>query len=139
YLDQPQFCGATVGRVANRIAGGRFLLDGVQYQVPTNNGANALHGGARGFDKANWKVAAIGEGARPGVTLHHLSPDGDQGFPGTLTVSAAYALEDDALSLEYRATTDRPTVVNLSNHVYWNLAGEGAPEGAMGHLLTIPA
>ena len=139
YLEQPQFFGATVGRVANRIAGGRFVLDGVHYQVPVNDGANALHGGARGFDKANWTVAAIADGARPGVTLGLVSPDGDQGFPGTLNVSAAYALEDGALSLEYRATTDRPTIVNLSNHVYWNLAGEGAPEGAMGQVLTIKA
>jgi aldose 1-epimerase len=140
YLDHPQYFGATVGRVANRIAGGRFVLDGENYQVPVNDGVNSLHGGARGFDKANWEIAAIGEDDRPAVTLVHVSPDGDQGYPGRLTVSATYALEEDgALSLEYRATTDRTTIVNLSNHVYWNLGGEGDPEGAMGHVLTIPA
>jgi aldose 1-epimerase len=139
YLDQPQYIGSTVGRVANRIAGGRFSLDGADYQVPLNNGANALHGGPGGLDKANWRVVATGE-EPASVTLGQVSPDGDQGFPGTLSVSATYSLNDeDALSVDYRAATDRPTLVNLSNHAYWNLAGEGAEAGAMGHLLTIPA
>ena len=137
YLSQPQYLGATVGRVANRIAGGRFTLDGRDYRLPLNDGANTLHGGRRGFDKANWAVARLGDGS---VTLRHISPDGDQGFPGTLTVDATYRLsEDDALSVEYLAATDRPTLVNLSNHAYWNLAGEGSDRGAMGHLLTIAA
>jgi aldose 1-epimerase len=140
YIDQPQFIGSTVGRVANRIAGGRFVLDGVEYRVPLNNGPNSLHGGTVGFDKVNWTVAGTQEGERAAVTLRHVSPDGDQGYPGTLTVTATYSLgEDDALQVEYCATTDRPTLVNLSNHAYWNLAGEGAPEGAMGHVLAIPA
>jgi aldose 1-epimerase len=138
YLDRPQYFGATVGRVANRIAGGRFTLDGRDYQVPVNDGANALHGGPRGFDKVNWSI--VREGPGESVTLGHVSPDGDQGFPGTLTVTATYSLdEENALSVDYRATTDRATIVNLSNHAYWNLAGEGSSAGAMVHLLTIPA
>jgi aldose 1-epimerase len=137
YLERPQYLGSTVGRVANRIAGGRFTLDGREYRVPLNNGANSLHGGACGFDKANWAVARLGDRS---VTLRHVSPDGDQGYPGTLTVDATYTVgEDNALSVEYLAATDRPTLVNLSNHAYWNLAGEGSARGAMGHLLTIEA
>lgn len=137
YLDCPQYAGATVGRVANRIAGGRFQLDRRGYCVPLNNGPNALHGGGRGFDKANWRVREVGERS---VTLALTSPDGDQGFPGTLSVTAEYALEEPGrLSVEYLATTDAPTIVNLSNHSYWNLAGEGALGGAMGQRLTLPA
>ncbi|MFN3943330.1 MAG: aldose epimerase family protein [Allosphingosinicella sp.] len=137
YLDQPQYFGATVGRVANRIAGGRFEIDGHIYRVPANHCGNALHGGPEGFDKRNWTVAAVEADA---VTFALTSPDGDQGFPGTLRVTARYALsEDDVLTLDYVARTDRPTIVNLSNHAYWNLAGEGSAGGAMDHVLTIPA
>jgi aldose 1-epimerase len=140
YLAQPQYIGSTVGRVANRIAGGRFVLDGVEYRVPANNGPNALHGGPEGFDKQVWEVVDLREGASPGVTLRHVSPDGEMGFPGTLTAVATYSLDErNTLAVEYSATTDRPTLVNLSNHAYWNLAGEGSPGGAMDHLLTIPA
>lgn len=140
YLDRPQYFGATVGRVANRIAGGRFTLDGRDYLLPVNDGANSLHGGTRGFDKVNWTIAGVDEGPPAAVTLRHVSPDGDQGYPGTLAVTAAYSLaEDGTLAIDYRATTDRPTLVNLTNHAYWNLAGEGSPGGAMGHVLTIPA
>jgi aldose 1-epimerase len=111
YLEQPQYFGSTVGRVANRIAGGRFTLDGHEYRVPVNNGPNSLHGGTCGFDKANWEVARSGEGS---VTLRHLSPDGDQGYPGTLMVSAMYTLgEENELSVEYSATTDRPTLTGI--------------------------
>ncbi len=137
YLDQPQYLGSTVGRVANRIAGGRFRFDGKDYQVPVNNGPNSLHGGEKGFDKSVWEVLGTGDGPAS-VTLGLVSPDGDQNYPGTLTVTATYSLaDDDALAVEYRAATDRPTLVNLSNHAYWNLAGEGAAGGAMGHRLTI--
>ncbi len=137
YLAGSEYFGATVGRVANRIAGGRFTLDGRTYQVPANDGPNSLHGGAAGFDRALWEVIEAGGGA---VRLRHVSPDGDQGFPGTLTVEASYAIgRDNVLTIDYRATTDRPTVVNISNHAYWNLAGEGSAGGSMGHLLTIPA
>lgn len=137
YVEHPQFIGATVGRVANRIAGGRFTLDGRAYQVPINNGPNSLHGGTLGFDKVVWEAIEVTES---GVILRHVSPDGEMGYPGRLAATAEYRLEGDGtLSVEYLATTDRPTLCNLSNHAYWNLAGEGSPEGAMGHLLTIPA
>jgi aldose 1-epimerase len=140
YVEQPQYIGSTVGRVANRIAGGRFTFDGREYRVPVNNGPNSLHGGAVGFDQVNWTVLGTACDGAASVTLGHVSPDGDQGYPGTLTVTATYSLgADNALMVEYRAATDRPTLVNLSNHAYWNLAGEGAAEGAMGQLLTIPA
>jgi len=140
YLDQPQYFGSTVGRVANRIAGGRFTLDGIEHHVPVNNGPNSLHGGSRGFDKVNWEVLEVEAGPPASVTLGYVSPDGDQGYPGTLKVTATYSLSDDnCLCVEYRAATDRATLVNLSNHAYWNLAGEGSAEGVMGHLLTIPA
>ncbi|HYG28973.1 MAG TPA: aldose epimerase family protein [Allosphingosinicella sp.] len=141
YLGQSAYLGVTVGRVANRIARGRFALDGRSYQVPVNNGANSLHGGASGFDKRLWELVDVRGGPTPGVALRHVSPDGDQGYPGTIRVTAVYTMDEDSntLSVEYCATTDAPTVVNLSNHAYWNLAGEGSSEGAMGHLLTIPA
>ena len=141
YVGQSQYLGVTVGRVANRIALGRFVLDGRSYQVPLNKGVNSLHGGTAGFDKALWDVVEVRGGRTPGVTLRYVSPDGDQGYPGNLTVTAVYTVDGDSntLSVEYRATTDAPTIVNLSNHAYWNLAGEGSPQGAMGHLLTIPA
>ncbi|MBV9884856.1 MAG: galactose mutarotase, partial [Sphingomonadaceae bacterium] len=128
------------GRVANRIARGRFTLDGHDYQVTVNNGPNSLHGGTKGFDKVNWTLVGSQAGPTGSVTLRYISPNGDMGYPGTLTVTATYSLDErNILSVEYRATTDRTTVVNLSNHAYWNLAGEGSAEGAMGHLLTIPA
>jgi aldose 1-epimerase len=138
YVEHPQYIGSTVGRVANRIAGGRFALDGRAYRVPINNGPNSLHGGTLGFDKVVWEVVAVTEA--PGVILRHVSPDGEMGYPGTLTVTATYSLDEtNTLSVDYAATTDRTTIVNLSNHAYWNLAGEGSAEGAMGHRLTIPA
>ena len=140
YVQQPQYIGSTVGRVANRIAGGRFTLDGREYRVPLNNGLNSLHGGSHGFDKADWDVVETGAGDVASVTLRHVSPDGDQGYPGTVTVTATYALDNEnGLSVEYSAGTDRPTLVNLSNHAYWNLGGEGSAAGAMEHRLMIPA
>ncbi len=140
YLASTAYFGSSIGRVANRIAGGRFVLDGTEYRVPANNGPNALHGGPEGFDKARWDIAEAGDTPVPFVRLAHTSPDGDQGFPGTLQVTADYALDDDgALAITYRAATDRPTLVNLTNHAYWNLAGEGAAASALDHVLTIPA
>jgi aldose 1-epimerase len=139
YLEQPQYIGSTVGRVANRIAGGRFVFDGREYQVPVNNGPNSLHGGTTGFDKVNWRVLATAADPEPSVTLGHISPDGDQGYPGTLSVTATYTLAGSALSVAYRAVCDAPTLVNITNHAYWNLAGEGAEGGAMDHTLLIPA
>lgn len=140
YCVDPHYFGATIGRVANRIAGGRFEVDGQEVQVSCNDGANSLHGGAEGFDKRCWSMIAACGGVRPGVTLRLISPDGDQGYPGTLAVTAEFTLEqDNRLTIDYRATTDRATMVNLTNHAYWNLQGEGSSEGALGHLLEIPA
>lgn len=140
YLAKPQYFGATVGRYANRLAGGHFTLDGTSYQVPVNDGPNSLHGGTRGFDKVLWKIVSVQSGPIPSVTLRHVSHDGDQGYPGTVRVDATYSLDgDNALTLDYRATTDRATIVNVTNHTYWNLSGEGSADGAMGHLVTIPA
>ncbi len=140
YLAKSEYFGATVGRFANRLAKGKFVLDGKTYQTPQNNNGNSLHGGERGFDKVLWSVLDVGGGKSAGVRLRYVSPDGDQGYPGTLTVNAAYSLDDDnALTIEYTATTDQPTIVNISNHAYWNLGGEGSDRGAMGHVLTIRA
>jgi aldose 1-epimerase len=123
----PQYFGDTVGRYANRIAKGKFTLDGKQYNVPVNNGPNSLHGGKVGFDKVVWSVDKVESGATPSVTLTYVSPDGDQGYPGKLTATAKYSLDDkNELTIEYTATTDAPTIVNITNHTYWNLAGEGS-------------
>jgi len=120
YVTKGTFFGALVGRYANRIAGGRFTLEGTTYSLPTNDGHNTLHGG-KGFDKVVWQAKSI----ENGVELTHLSGDGDQGFPGNLAVTVRYALVGNALRIEYAATTDKPTVVNLTNHSYFNLAGQG--------------
>jgi aldose 1-epimerase len=140
YLAKPNYFGSTVGRVANRIAKGRFTLDGKTYQLPLNDGPNSLHGGTKGFDKVVWELVSVTKGPTASVTLRYVSPDGDQGYPGKLTTTAVYSLDDKGdLTVDYKATTDAPTVVNLSNHTYWNLAGEGSPRGALGLKLTIPA
>lgn len=140
YLADPHYMGATIGRFANRIAGGSFSLDGEQHRVSVNESPHSLHGGTIGFDKRLWKIGAIAPEPSPCVTLHLFSPHGDQGYPGALRVSATYALDDECnLSIEYAAETDRPTIVSLTNHVYWDLAGEGAGELALGHELTMPA
>ena len=138
YLAHPQYFGATCGRFANRIARGRFSLDGRAYQLACNDGANALHGGLAGFDKANWQIAALRQGTVPAVTMRHVSPDGEEGYPGTVTVEATFSLRPEGLlAVDYTATTDAPTILNLTNHAYWNLAGEGAAEGAMEHWVSI--
>lgn len=140
YLAKPQYFGATVGRFANRLAGGRFRLDGQTYQTPVNDGGNSLHGGTTGFDKVLWDVVSVKSGPVASVTLRYVSPDGDQGYPGTLTVDATYSLDErNNLTIEYKATTDKTTIVNISNHAYWNLSGEGSANGAMGLIVTIPA
>lgn len=140
YLDKPQYFGATVGRFANRIAKGQYKVDGQSYQAPVNNGANSLHGGTKGFDKVNWKlVSTHGEGKNPAsVEMEYVSPDGDMGYPGQLTVHAAYSLdEEDRLTITYTATTTKPTIVNITNHAYWNLAGEGSARSINEQKLTI--
>lgn len=139
YLGNPQYFGATVGRYANRIAKGKFTLDGHAYSVPVNNGVNSLHGGSKGFDKVLWTVGEVKHDAgKASVTLSYVSPDGDMGYPGKLTATVTYTLdEENHLSIDYRATTDKTTIVNLSNHAYWNLSGEGSGS-VMEHRLTIP-
>ncbi|MCF3125126.1 galactose mutarotase [Streptomyces arenae] len=141
YLGYPgPYFGALVGRYANRIAGGAFTLDGRAYRLARNNGPNALHGGERGFDKHVWEAAPAGE---HGVRLTRVSPDGEEGYPGRLAVSATYTLDETgALRIAYEATADAPTVVNLTNHTYWNLAGAGGGTGvgggsALGHEVRI--
>ncbi|MFE0099986.1 aldose epimerase family protein [Streptomyces sp. NPDC059009] len=139
YLEHPgPYFGALVGRYANRIAGGVFSLDGGTYRLAQNNGPNSLHGGECGFDKRVWEAEPEGSESE-GVRLSRVSPDGEEGFPGRLTVSATYRLgEDGAFSIAYEARTDAPTVVSLTNHTYWNLAGAGTG-GARGHVLRIAA
>lgn len=140
YVSRPNYFGVTVGRYANRIAAGRFTLDGMTYQLPTNDGANSLHGGGRGFDKVAWTVVSVESTPQPRVVLSYTSPDRDAGYPGRLAVTVTYALDaQGALAITFEATTDRPTVVNLTNHAIFNLAGEGAPGGALDQLLTVPA
>jgi aldose 1-epimerase len=137
YVAKPEYLGSTIGRVANRIARGTFELDGRTHATPHNDGEHTLHGGRNGFDKVLWDIVEV---TSTSITMRHVSRDGEEGFPGTLTVYATYALnEHSELAIEYRATTDRPTVVNMTNHAIWNLAGEGSAHGAMSHWLMIPA
>ncbi|MBV9180432.1 MAG: galactose mutarotase [Acidobacteria bacterium] len=128
------FFGALIGRYGNRIAGGQFTLDGRAYQIPKNDGPNALHGGPRGFDKVVWSAKPIAHG----VELTYVSPDGDQGFPGTLTAIVRYTLVGKELKIEYNATTDKDTVVNLTNHSYFNLSGQGKGD-ILAHQVQIHA
>jgi aldose 1-epimerase len=122
YLaDKTTYFGAIVGRYGNRIALGKFSIDGHKYQVPTNNNANSLHGGTVGFDKLVWQGRAIADG----VEMTLVSKDGDQGYPGTLTVHVRYTVHHGALRIDYSVSTDKATVVNLTNHSYFNLAGDG--------------
>jgi aldose 1-epimerase len=140
YLAAPNYFGASVGRYANRIRAGRFTLDGETYQLARNDKGNALHGGVAGFDKHLWRIVDLGGGDRAYVTLAYTSADGEEGYPGQLDVTATYSLGDDnELGLDYTATTSKPTVVNLTNHCFWNLAGEGSGRSVHDTLLTIPA
>lgn len=126
YLASTPYFGAIVGRYANRIAKGRFTLDGATYKLAVNNGPNSLHGGLRGFDKALWKARVANTKAGPALELSYLSRDMEEGYPGNLRVTARYTLTpDDSLRLELTARTDRATVVNLTQHSYFNLAGKG--------------
>lgn len=141
YEHHGSYFGASVGRFANRIADGRFTLDGRAYQLAkNNNGVAALHGGERGFDKRVWKILNVKSGPVASVTMGLTSADGDQGYPGTLEVTVTYSLDErNDLRIDYRARTDRPTVINLTSHGLFNMAGEGAPNDAMGNRLTILA
>lgn len=129
------YMGCTVGRYANRIAQGRFQLDGKSYELAVNNGSCSLHGGLRGFDKAVWQAEPIPSEHGLAVEFRHTSPDGDEGYPGTLQLRVIYTLtEANELWLDYFAETDQPTVLNLTNHTYWNLAGEGHVLDHLAHL-----
>lgn len=134
------YFGALIGRYANRIAKGTFTLNGKQYQIPKNeNGVNMLHGGNRGFNARVWDAKEISTGQEPVLELHYLSPDGEEGFPGNLNVTVRYSLsENNELRIDYTATTDKDTVLNLSNHSYFNLAGAGKGT-ILNHKLTLAA
>ena len=137
YMKAGGAFGALLGRNANRIAGGSFTLDGHTYHLPTNDGTSTLHGGPVGFDKVFWKVVSATESA-PALVLTRVSPDGDQGFPGELSVQATYRLDGDSLWLEFEAHTTKSTLVSLSAHPYFNLAGAEIGD-ALDHIVTIPA
>lgn len=138
FVKHPHF-GAVVGRYGNRIGGAQFEIDGETYKLTPTHGPNTLHGGKRGFDLYPWKSEAFEDGDNVGVRLQRVSPDGEEGFPGTLTATVTYTLTpENALRLDYEVTTDKPTVHNLTNHSYFNLAGEGSGT-VEDHLLTLHA
>ena len=140
YLAKRQYFGATVGRFANRIRGGQFTLDGKHYTLETNDGPNHLHGGLRGLDNVVWKLDSVSNGKVASVVMSYTSPAGAGGYPGTVNVTATYSLNDaNELSVTYQATTDQPTVINISNHSYFNLAGEAGQEDILAHRLTLLA
>jgi aldose 1-epimerase len=136
YLRGNPFFGALIGRYANRIAGATFSLDGETYHLAANDGNNSLHGGTRGFDKVVWDAEMVPGEDRVGLRLTYVSKDGEEGYPGTLTTRVTYELVDDELNITYLATTDKPTVLNLTNHSYFNLAGEGT---ILDHVMYINA
>jgi aldose 1-epimerase len=140
YEAKSPYFGCITGRYANRIAEGKFTLDGVEYQLDVNNGPNHLHGGFKGFDKQVWEVTKeIIEPKAVGIELHYLSPDLDQKYPGALDTYVTYRLTDkNTIRIDYKATTDAPTIVNLTNHSYWNLKGEGECD-INDHILKINA
>jgi aldose 1-epimerase len=139
YVDKSPYFGCITGRYANRIANGQFSLDGTTYQLPINNPPNSLHGGFVGFDKHVWAATPFQTSTTVGLVLEFTSPDGDQGYPGTLTTEVTYTLtEKNEIVMDYHATTDAPTIVNLTNHAYWNLQGEGTSD-IYDHVLELSA
>ena len=137
YVQSNPYFGAIIGRYGNRIANGKFTLNGTEYQLATNDGDNHLHGGVQGFDKKVWQMTPFTTATSAGVTLSLISPDGDQGYPGTLDTTVTYTLtNDNTLDMHFAATTDKPTIVNLTQHTYFNLSGEGT---ILDHVLQIPS
>src|SRR6202140_1983138 len=140
YENGKSYFGATVGRYANRIGGGKFSIDGKEYILPKNDGNNTLHGGIIGFNKKIWKAREIASDDAAALELSYLSPDGEEGFPGNLSVKVVFTLPADRneLKIDYTATTDKDTVLNLSNHSYFNLAGQGSGD-ILDHVMTLHA
>lgn len=139
FSENNPYFGAVVGRYANRIAKGKFTLEGVEYQLATNNGENHLHGGVKGFDKVVWDAEGVQSDDGPGVKLSYLSKDGEEGYPGNLSCTVVYTLTDEnELKLEYAAETDKGTVLNLTNHTYFNLQGQGTSD-ILSHIVTLNA
>ena len=139
YVGGARFFGAVVGRYGNRIARGQFTLDGTTYALATNNGPHHLHGGTNGWNAAVWDAEPFHDASGTGVILRHTSPDGDEGYPGTVRATVTYTLTDrNELRVDYLATTDKPTIINLTQHSYFNLAGSKASD-ILGHELTIAA
>ena len=138
YLEKPPYFGATIGRYGNRIANAKFTLEGKTYTLAANNGKNHLHGGLKGFDKVVWDAAAIADSV-PSLTLNYVSKDGEEGYPGNLTVAVTFTLSnDDELQIDYKAETDKTTVLNLTNHSYFNLTGD-VSNTILNHSLMIDA
>ncbi|MDX3899290.1 MAG: aldose epimerase family protein [Sphingobium sp.] len=137
---KPNYWGATIGRYGNRIAAGKFTLDGKTYQLPRNNNGQSLHGGGKGFDVQNWKVDSVKSGKVAAAVFSLVSPDGDSGYPGTVKTKVTYSLDEAGnLQIVFDATTDKPTVLNMTNHAIFNMAGEGSERDATTNVLTIPA
>ncbi|WP_285017869.1 aldose epimerase family protein [Novosphingobium sp. fls2-241-R2A-195] len=137
---RPNFWGATIGRYGNRIADGKFTLDGKTYQLPGNDHGQSLHGGGKGFDVQNWKLESVKAGKVATAVFSLVSPDGDSGYPGTVKAKVTYSLDESGnLQIVFDATTDKPTVLNMTNHAIFNMAGEGSERDAMTNVLTLPA
>ncbi|RKX89269.1 MAG: galactose-1-epimerase [Spirochaetes bacterium] len=139
YLSTEGYLGATCGRFANRIASGKFSLGGKEYQLNCNDGPNHLHGGEKGYNARTWEAAPYSEGNRSGVVFTLISPDGEENYPGELRISADYALDEQGrLFMDFKGVSNKPTIINITNHAYWNLAGAGSGS-ILNHLLKVHA